>query len=62
MKNTMSIHETMLVNTCMYIKGNLRKQNCWNLQVNLDCSQPPGAIIRDGDRKRAPFLVLGLAP
>ena len=23
---------------------------------------PPGAIIRDGDRKRAPFLVLGLAP
>ena len=22
----------------------------------------PGAIIRDGDRKRAPFLVLGLAP
>ena len=21
-----------------------------------------GAIIRDGDRKRAPFLVLGLAP
>ena len=22
----------------------------------------PGAIIGDGDRKRAPFLVLGLAP
>ena len=22
----------------------------------------PGAIIMDGDRKRAPFLVLGLAP
>ena len=22
----------------------------------------PGAIIRDGDRKRAPFLLLGLAP
>ena len=25
-------------------------------------SMKSGAIIRDGDRKRAPFLVLGLAP
>ena len=30
-----------------------------SLRLNLIL---PGTIIRDGDRKRAPFLVLGLAP
>ena len=30
------------------------------IHIRIDIQ--PGAIIRDGDRKRAPFLVLGLAP
>ena len=33
-----------------------------NVRIYLKTTLPSGAIIGDGDRKRAPFLVLGLAP
>ena len=36
---------------------NCEEKGCYRV-----VSVGPGAIIRDGDRKRAPFLVLGLAP
>ena len=40
------------------MEENLKSVDC---QISPDICFRPGAIIREGDRKRAQFLVLGLA-